>query len=230
MNLTGRLGGRPTLVPVPGWSFGQPIRPHAPYYVRRAAWKLARQRRSAHEVVAPWLFGTSVKLVLSSDLGRCVWVAEGCFEPNEMYLLSKVLSPALSSSDVGANIGLYSLAAARLVGEAGRVVAFEPTRTNAPHFFDNLARNRLARVVVDERALGAVENARAVLHLADDQHGGQNTLGSVVYDNVRLVADAEVEVTTLDSALSGHGLEEVRVIKIDIEGPSLPSCRVLVRP
>lgn len=217
MNLTGRLGGRPALVPVPGWSFGQPIRPHAPYYVRRAAWKLARQRRSAHEVVAPWLFGTSVKLVLSSDLGRCVWVA-GCFEPNEMYLLSKVLSPGAVFVDVGANIGLYSLAAARLVGEAGRVVAFEPSPRERATLFDNLARNRLARVVVDERALGAVENARAVLHLADDQHGGQNTLGSVVYDNVRLVADAEVEVTTLDSALSGHGLEEVRVIKIDVEG------------
>jgi FkbM family methyltransferase len=135
-----------------------------------------------------------------------------------MCLLSKLLKQGGAFVDVGANIGLYSLTAARLVGETGRVVAFEPSPRERATLVANLARNRLSHVTVDARALGAAENARGVLHLADDQHGGQNTLGSVVYENVRLVADAEIEMTTLDSALAEHGLEQVGVVKIDVEG------------
>ena len=34
MNLTGRLGGRPVMAPLPGWTFGEPRRPGAAYLTR----------------------------------------------------------------------------------------------------------------------------------------------------------------------------------------------------
>ena len=130
MSLAGRLGGRPEVAPFPGWSFGQPRRVGPAYLARRTAWKLARKLRSSYLVVAPWLYGTRMEFVLASDIGRCVWVA-GCFEPNEMYLLSQLLSSGGTFVDVGANVGLYSVAAASMVGLNGRVLAFEPSPRSA---------------------------------------------------------------------------------------------------
>jgi FkbM family methyltransferase len=217
MNLAGRLGGRPVGGPFPGWSFGQPRRSGAAYLVRRALWKLVRHKGSRYRVICPWLQDTTLELVLSSDIGRCVWVA-GCFEPNEMYLLSKLLGTGCSFVDVGANIGLYTLPAARLVGPSGKVLSFEPSPREGAFLKRNVERNSLSWVSVDDRAVGDLENGRALLHLADEQHGGQNTLGSVVYEKVRLVADADVAMTTLDRAIVEHGLDGVDVLKIDVEG------------
>jgi FkbM family methyltransferase len=217
VNLTGRLGGRPVVAPFPGWTFGQPRSTTAAFLARRVLWKLARQTRSSHTVIAPWLYGTSAELVLSSDIGRCVWVA-GCFEPNEIYLLSKVLRPGGTFVDIGANVGLYSLAAGRIVGKGGKVIAFEPSPRERALLEGNVARGDLTQVVVDKRAVGARKQEHAVLHLADDQHGGQNTLGAVVYENVRLVANADVSITTLDHAVAERGLDKIDVVKIDVEG------------
>jgi FkbM family methyltransferase len=86
-----------------------------------------------------------------------------------MHLLSKLLEPGGTFIDVGANIGLYSLAAARIVGPDGRVLAFEPSPRERGLLERNVARNSLTQVVVDSRGLGNAENAQAVLHLADDQ-------------------------------------------------------------
>jgi len=180
-------------------------------------WKLARERHSRRRVAARWLYGTEVELVLTSDIGRCVWVA-GCFEPNEMYLLSTVLGSGCTFVDVGANIGLYSLLAARIVGEEGRVLSFEPSPRERELLEDNIARNGLSQVAIDGRALGDAPNDGVVLHLADELHAGQNTLGSVVYENVRLAADVTVEMTTLDHAVRQSGLDKVDVVKIDVEG------------
>jgi FkbM family methyltransferase len=217
VNLVGRLGGRPVVAPVPEWTFGQPVHRGLAYAIRRAVWKVARQRRSRRRLIAPWLYGTTAELVLSSDIGRCVWVA-GCFEPNEMYLLSRLLLPGGTFVDVGANIGLYSLAAARIVGPGGRVLAFEPSPRERELLERNVARNALAHVSVDSRALGDVEDGQAILHLADEQHGGQNTLGAVVYENVRVVGDAIARMTTLDHAVAEGGFDSVDVVKIDVEG------------
>jgi FkbM family methyltransferase len=180
-------------------------------------WQVARQRRSRRRVVAPWLYGTKAELVLSSDIGRCVWVG-GCFEPNEMYLLSRLLQRGQTFVDVGANIGLYSLAAAQLVGGGGRILAFEPSLRECALLQRNVDRNSLSQVSVDTRALGDADNSEAILHLADEQHGGQNTFGAVVYKNVRVVGDAIVQMTTLDQAIVESRVDRVDVVKIDVEG------------
>ena len=51
-----------------------------------------------------------------------------------MYLLSKLLGPGQTLADIGANVGLYSLVAVRLVGADGKVLAFEPSPRNATSF------------------------------------------------------------------------------------------------
>jgi FkbM family methyltransferase len=52
--------------------------------------------------------------------------------------------------DLGANIGVFSLLAARVVGEDGKVFSFEPDSTNAERLRRNIARNQFTNVTVVE--------------------------------------------------------------------------------
>lgn len=216
MKYLGRLGGRPIPAPLPGWRFGQPRAARFSYFVRLVVWKLASLARSTARVRTPWLYDTTVEVLLASDLGRCTWVA-GCFEPNELTVLARVVRTGDTVVDVGANIGLYTLAAARLVGTEGTVLAIEPSAREHSALLQNLALNSLGRVRVDDRAVGS-EAGRRVLHLADAQHAGQNTLGSVVYGGVSVVGSEEVAVASLDQIIAEAGLTAVSVLKIDVEG------------
>jgi protein-L-isoaspartate O-methyltransferase len=49
-------------------------------------------------------------------------------------LLREIISPGMTVIDVGANIGFYTAFMANIVGEKGRVYAFEPS----PHNFNLL--------------------------------------------------------------------------------------------
>jgi hypothetical protein len=50
--------------------------------------------------------------------------------------------------DIGANIGIYSILAAKYVGGVGRVYAFEPHNANFSRLLDNIAANGLGEIVV----------------------------------------------------------------------------------
>ena len=56
--------------------------------------------------------------------------------------------------DVGANIGLYSLLAASVVGPGGRVVAFEPGREPAARLHETLVLNRFGNIELVRSAVG----------------------------------------------------------------------------
>jgi len=60
-------------------------------------------------------------------------------EPAVQDEIVKHLLPAGCFCDLGAHIGYYSLLAARLVGEAGCVVAFEPDPANVAMLRENIS-------------------------------------------------------------------------------------------
>ena len=68
--------------------------------------------------------GARVIVSLNDRVGRLMWT--GCYEPELVALLRKVLDPGMTFVDVGAHIGYFSLIAAALVGEKGVVHSFEP--------------------------------------------------------------------------------------------------------
>jgi FkbM family methyltransferase len=130
----------------------------------------------------------------------------------ELIYLSKILSPGNVFIDVGANIGIYSLAASRLVGETGRVLAFEPSVQSLPVLERNIGLNRLTNVRTFPVAL-AQNSGRAWLH-----RGPNPSLNSLGKDP-SWKEDGEAIVTeTLDKALNRAGIHRVSVIKMDVQG------------
>ena len=131
----------------------------------------------------------------------------------ELRQLQLFVRPGDVFVDVGANIGLFSLKAALIVGRKGRVIAVEPGLAASRLLTENLAFNDVPHVRQVRTALGI--NGQATLHhvnLGDDPQAF-----SLLSDGT----DAEgenVPVTTLDALVAELGLGRMDCIKIDVEG------------
>jgi len=73
---------------------------------------------------------------------------------HEMHFMRRYLRSGDNVLDVGANIGVYSLLAASLVGSTGRVLAFEPGPEANRRLTENIQINQLNNVEVHACALG----------------------------------------------------------------------------
>lgn len=116
--------------------------------------------------------------------------------------------------DVGANVGFFSLLAARAVGSAGSVVAFEPVAANAQLVRSNARANGMDNVVCIETAVSD-RSGRADLHVA--RHPGGATLAEAGAPP-DLEATRSVRAVSLDDALQSGSVPQPDVIKIDVEG------------
>lgn len=137
----------------------------------------------------------------------------GAFEQREIELLCSFIRPGDCVLDVGANIGLYSLALSRAVGPRGRVIAVEPDPDNRTLLRRNLLCNKCENVIVVQEALG---DAEKTVHLygSRDNCGGLSTA-----DIAGVGADGAISVPMRrgESVLREIGATP-RVAKIDVEG------------
>lgn len=115
--------------------------------------------------------------------------------------------------DVGANVGYYTVSAARRVGPTGSVVAIEGWSPTARALRRNLALNGLDRVQVVEAAVVADSESESV---GFRRQRGASGLGQVERSSA---ATARVPATTLDAVCGS--LDRVRMMKLDIEGGEL---------
>jgi FkbM family methyltransferase len=98
-----------------------------------------------------------------SGPGRGLWLhlnprtgktyLDGVGEPEVQAALEQHLRPGMIFYDIGANIGFFSLLAARLVGKEGRVVAFEADPEIAARLCEHVARNEFGWITVEEKAV-----------------------------------------------------------------------------
>lgn len=134
------------------------------------------------------------------------------FDPEEMDLLSQRLPRDGIFVDIGANVGLYTLNAARLLGPGGRILAVEPGPEAARRLRFNLSLNRTdAAITHVDCAIGAVEGVLG-LYLDASNLGGS----SLVRDHGGV--STPVRVRPLTDVLQEAGISGIDVLKIDIEG------------
>ena len=139
---------------------------------------------------------------------------DGAFEPDERRVVCQLLKPGMTVLDVGANAGLYTMTAARLVGRSGRVIAFEPSARERARLTSHLHLNRLTNVVIEPSAVGAVDG-EVDLFVVEGTETGCNSLRPPPGEMARA---NRVPVCRLDTYATRHGLTRVDFIKIDVEG------------
>ena len=124
------------------------------------------------------------------------------------------LQPGDVFYDVGSNIGFFALLAARLVGPAGSVHAFEAVPSLAADVRANAWLNRLRNVTVHPVAIGDHDGP---VELLETRHPGGATI-AVEDPPEDVTATITVECRALDTLLERRELPPPALVKVDVEG------------
>jgi len=135
------------------------------------------------------------------------------FEAGLSRIVERYVGPGDHFVDVGANIGYFSLLAAGLVGDAGRVSAFEASPVTRHALLRNVRLNGIADRVVVFGAAAWDGDSELTLHQGPVENAGLSTLGG----DARSIDSFTVRAVALDDCLPFHD-HPVRFVKIDVEG------------
>jgi FkbM family methyltransferase len=164
----------------------------------------------------PWRFGI-IEVPAPDRYIRPAIEVTGEYSGDEFDLYQAMLRAGDVAVDVGANIGVFSIAMGQAVGKTGRVLAFEPQPLIFGTLTRNLARHGLERVEVQRAIVSDVEGAGQFADVRTLPEGRKVNFGTISVTS-RILPEyggmSPTPVVTLDR------LELVRcdLIKIDVEG------------
>jgi FkbM family methyltransferase len=135
---------------------------------------------------------------------------ERTYEAATLHFMDQHLKPGSVYVDVGANIGMMTLHAARIVGTQGHVYSFEPHPDTFRRLGRNIELNGIGNITTFNFALGAVGDEREIYAFPEVNIGR----ASLIRDEGSQLVGA-VKVRTLDEVLNDV---PVSMMKIDVEG------------
>jgi len=131
------------------------------------------------------------------------------YEPDVWRALMREVRQGDVVADVGANIGLYTVAISKRIGPRGRMYAFEPEPTSVGWLRRHVDLNGLqSRVMVYACAVGAYDGSTAFM-------GGRGSESHVSVAAAPEPNGTQVPITRLDSVFKDGRLD---VLKLDVEG------------
>lgn len=137
------------------------------------------------------------------------------FEPDSIKLIEEFVKPGAVVLDIGANFGYYSLMLSRLVGNEGKIVAFEPTEHYRERLIWHIKSNNIHNVRIEGTGLSdknetieiSIGECSATLHWIDNHEPR-------LKESIKLVK--------LDDWWKGYieegNADKLDFIKIDIDG------------
>ena len=164
--------------------------------------------------------GISLTLDPQDDISRTILVSRaGRWEPEIWDAISSGLSRGAVFFDVGAHIGYDSLKASVMVGDQGRVVAFEPNPNTLLRLRSNIEASAARNVMVQPIACTDTDT---MLTLFDSTLGGNSGSSSLSRENAGPVTRSyTVRGRPIDDVARELGLQRLDVLKADVEGAEL---------
>lgn len=146
-------------------------------------------------------------------LRSCEWyVLYG--ERDFQVALRADLRPGESVLDVGANLGQFTLPLAKMVGEKGHVLSFEPVGAAFQQLLENVKLNGLTNVQVFRKALGE-EDTEAEIFAG----GGRSpSIVAPEDDTIYRSVSEKIEIVRGDTFFAREKLPIPHAVKIDVEG------------
>ncbi len=127
--------------------------------------------------------------------------------------MRSLLRPGDMFVDAGANIGVYTVFASRLVGDSGKVVAFEMMPDTAEILLRHIDRNACSNTQMFQQALSDHAGDVFTARVSAGKHGQASIIRS---DFGEGFSEVKVISTTLDASLVDGAA--IRLIKMDLEG------------
>ena len=159
--------------------------------------------------------GSLIHLELNDYGGRSMYYF-GDYDPKITRVLRRTLSPGDNVVDIGANFGLISLQAAKIVGSNGAVHAFEPQRGLADQIKTSARLNGYRQLTVHPTALSDSDGETTMF-----VSPGVTGAASLVREDLAGVQTESVSTANAGSYLDALELNSVQLLKIDVEGHEL---------
>jgi FkbM family methyltransferase len=179
---------------------------------KRQWWDAQRGTNGTHDLrLTPT---AQIRLRFEDELSRMIYLAE--FETEELLFVARFLRPGDTFVDIGANLGLFSIRAADIVGPTGCVHAFEPCAKTFGWLRENIALNHWKHVHLHPVALSD-RTGVAELITATEGKAAYNSLAKPYVGGE--LRSQRVDTTTWDAFVNENGLAgKVVLMKIDVEG------------
>jgi FkbM family methyltransferase len=152
-------------------------------------------------------------------------LVRGVLEPSVQEALRRHVRPGMVVYDVGANIGFFSLLAARFSESHGRVEAFEPVPGNSAAVRANAALNHLTNITVHQLAVS--DHGGTAAFLVPGEQGWSHLADRGRHPNAE--HQIQVELISLDEEIGRGSLPVPDIVKIDVEGSETAVLRGLAR-
>jgi len=159
-------------------------------------------------------------LLFPSDAIYESFLNDGYYERAEQTFCASYVKPGMTVFDVGASHGYYALLFAKLAGPEF-VHAFEPEEGNFSRLRMNLELNGFQGAHVSR--LAVLDSPREVeLNVFAPEQYGWHTLGEPAMEvdgtPAGPVAQQSVQAVTLDDYCSKNGIQQIDLLKLDVEG------------
>jgi FkbM family methyltransferase len=151
--------------------------------------------------------------IMYLDKQDSLWLSiNGVHEKFETDLVKQEIKKGDVVIDIGANIGYYTLIFAKLVGDTGKVFAFEPDPTNFELLRKNIEVNGYKNVTLKQKALSdkegkvvltLIKQNTASHHISSEQQAPKNSI--------------QVDTITADDYFKNFE-HKIDFIKMDVEG------------
>lgn len=149
-------------------------------------------------------------------------------------LMKRLLASGDVFVDVGAHVGHHALVGAKAVGKSGRVIAIDPQPYNADRIGQNAICNGMPQIEVVIAAISDT-NGFATLPFQDARDRSRFAIAGSPNDTA---VKYECAVRRLDDLFEARGLENIELLKVDVEGfepqvlrglgKFLPRCRNVI--
>lgn len=142
------------------------------------------------------------------------------FGTYDFYIMYTLLSDRFCSTfrridnfiDVGANIGPYTLALAKNIGDRGHVLSIEAGYETSQVLRDNIDLNKLSNVTVKQEIIGrGVETVK-------EKRTNTSSQSAFIPINAGTTEDKSVELKTINLDMLCENIESIDLIKIDVNG------------
>ncbi len=138
-------------------------------------------------------------------------VEERTWEPNETHWFLKTVKQGDVVVDVGANVGYYTLIAGKLVGDSGKVYAFEPDPVAFGLLQRNVALNGLNNVVLEQKAVS--NKAGSIRLFLSEENKGDHR----IFESGEERRSIPIEAVALDDYFQGD-TRKIDFVKVDTQG------------
>ena len=149
----------------------------------------------------------------------------GVHEERTTEMVKRELKTGMKIIEVGANIGYYSLLEASIIGDRGKVFAIEPVVENYDLLKSNIKLNNSGNIIPYNFAISD-KAGKGDFFLTDESNWGSMVDPESDFISPSMTKKLQkrhnekitVETKTLDDFIEDEGIDEVNLIRMDIEG------------